>query len=114
MDVEPGITTPNGPALEYEPVGRTRGGGAWSIVAFGLALAGFGYVGWIAAQVWWYARDGMPVEVILNREWFVLPVLGAGAGAVGLWRGRRRWAAALALLLSCVSVFGLVLLKGRW
>ena len=109
-------TTPrDGPTLEYAAVpGRGGGGGAWSIVGFGLALAGFCYVGWIAGRVWWYVNKGMPVEVILNREWFVLPVLGAGVSLVGVWRGRRRWVAACGILLGIVSVVTLFLLAGRW
>jgi len=104
------------PTLEYEapPDSGNRRGGAWSLVALGLALAGTGYAGWIAAQVGWYRSKGIHVIVFLNWDWFVLPVLGMGVGAVALHRGRRRGMAACAIVLGCVTIGGLLLLKGRW
>jgi hypothetical protein len=79
-----------------------------------LALAGFGYVCWLAAQVWWYVRKGTPVSVYLNPQWFLLPVLGAGVSLVGWWHGRRRGMAACGIVLAAASVVTLLLLSGRW
>ena len=113
MDGDSSITRGQRLRLEYAPA-SPRGGGAWSIVALGLALAGLGYAGWIVGQVWWHVSRGTPVEVVLNWEWFVLPVLAAGVSVSGWWLGRRRWMATCAILLSSVSAVTLLLLRGRW
>jgi hypothetical protein len=115
MEADAGSKRPEGATLEYAAAPpHGAGGGAWSVVGLGLSLAGFGYVAWIAAQLWWYLRKGYPVTVFLNWEWFVLPALGAGVSLVGLWRARRRGTAACGLTLAVVSVVMLLLMAGRW
>ena len=115
MNGPPTIPPAKSPSLEYATVHNgSGGGGAWSVVGFGLSLAGFCYVGWIVAQVWWHVNRGIPVEVILNAQWFVLPALGAGVSLVGLWRGRRRGLAACGMALAAASVATLLLMAGRW
>lgn len=117
MTQTPGPETarPDGPTLEYAAAPQRRGaGGAWSVVGLGLSLAGAAYVACLAAQVWWYVHDGMPVEVVLNAQWFLFPVLGAGVSLVGLWQGRWRRLAGCGAALAAASVVTLFLMAGRW